>query len=71
MWYFVGLLFASEARTTAPFKPKVGVAQKRLQLKRPQQPATVRRPLPQATKTNLYDEHWAAKQERGIGLIYT
>lgn len=29
----------------------------------PSQP--IRKPLPQASKTSLYDEHWAAKQERG------
>ena len=62
---------ASEVRRSAvPSKPKVGVAQRRLQLmstKTPRQ-LKVRRPLPQASKTNLYDEHWAAKQERGLQM---
>ncbi len=26
--------------------------------------------LPYATKKNLYDEHWAAKQERGTIVMY-
>ena len=31
------------------------------------QPVVRRRPLPYASKTNLYDDHWASKQERGGG----
>lgn len=26
----------------------------------------ITKPLPFITKTNLYDDHWAAKQERGV-----
>ena len=45
-----------------------GVAQKQLRLRARGKKKTldpVYRPLPQVTKTSLYDEHWAAKQERG------
>lgn len=43
----------------------VGLAQKRLRLKPSKKTAQVYKPLPQVVRTNLYDEHWAAKQERG------
>ena len=29
-------------------------------------PQVVPRPLPHASRTNLYDDHWIAKQEKGM-----
>lgn len=51
--------------TTNITKP-LGLAQKKLCLKSSKKPVSrVSRPPPQVAKTALYDEHWAAKQERG------
>lgn len=57
--------------TTNVAKP-LGLAQKQLCLKsgRKKTSDPVYRPLPQVTKTSLYDEHWAAKQERGTVCQY-
>ncbi len=46
--------------------PVKGMPQSKLQLVRDPQPVTTEKPLPQVCRSNLYDEHWAAKQERGI-----
>ena len=57
-------------RTNVP-KP-VGVAQKRLHLK-PSKKTTqkIYKPRPEIVKSSMYDEHWAAKQERGkSGLVH-
>jgi len=43
-----------------------GVAKKKLQLIKDCQAQTVDKPHPQVFRTNLYDDHWAAKQERGL-----
>lgn len=43
----------------------LGLAQRRLCLKPSKKAKSIYKPLPQVTKTSLYDEHWAAKQERG------
>lgn len=57
---------------SASKEPVEGVAQKKLVLKPTKKKATnfiVQKPLPFATKTSLYDEHWALKQERGQWMI--
>ena len=56
-------------------RPIEGVAQKKLVLKPVKKKPVVKevvkpmvKPLPFITKTNLYDEHWMMKQERGKEL---
>ena len=72
-WYcFIFLLVkdveAFRERTNV-HKP-CGVAQKRLHLKPVEKTIhKVRRPLLKETNSILYDEHWAAKQERGMHII--
>ena len=57
--------------------PSVGIAQKKLVLKpinkksedkKAVEPTV--RPSPFVLKTNMYDEHWIKKQERGIIYVY-
>ena len=46
-------------------RSSVGVAQKKLQLRKRKPPQKRTKHLPHVANTTLYDEHWAAKQERG------
>ncbi len=45
----------------------LGLAQKHLRLKSSKKvDHLVNKPLPRASRSNFYDDHWASKQERGM-----
>lgn len=71
MYVYAGRNNVPLKETTNVSKPP-GLAQKQLRLRagdRKKALDPVYRPLPQVTKTSLYDEHWVAKQERGTFQI--